>query len=300
MTKKKVGVLHVSSGLEWIWWCVSLPEQRAVGIGSGPAPGKGGGDGEIVHAQWWSLPPAGLLALWEKGGWALPWSLLLVHLPGRQLEDTKYVFFDFPKIFFFIFLNAWTVTPPLYLPQWCLPGFLWDVELTATGLRRSEVDGISTFEVASRQVLWVTASPWSIGGGQRRVSALLTPGGCGSWGRWVHKVHRGIVHIFLLHQEGITAGGGAQPPSGRGAGGGTRAWGAGASVPVGEGIQQREVETLSVPATTTPITHIPVPGDSGSRLIFWGDGGYLNTWTLDHTGLGDLKGKRGNQCVKKC
>lgn len=219
--------------------------------------------------------------------------------PWETTGGHKAWFLTLPKkkIIYFFFFKCVDL---LYLPQRCLPGFLWDVELTATGLRRSEVDGISTFEVASWQVLWITASPWSIGGGERCVSALFTPGGCGSWGWWVHKVHCGIVHIFLLHQEGITAGSGAEPPSGRGAGGGTRTWGAGASVPVGKGIQQREVETLSVPATTTTITQIPVPGNSGSWLIFWGDGGYLNTWTLDHTGLGDLKGKRENHCVKKC
>lgn len=34
-----------------IWWCVSLPEQRAVGIDSGSAPGKGRRYREVVHAQ---------------------------------------------------------------------------------------------------------------------------------------------------------------------------------------------------------------------------------------------------------
>lgn len=186
----------------------------------------------------------------------------------------------------------------LHLPQWCLPGFLWDAELTTDWLRLSQVDGVSTLEVAAMQVFWITASP-CVGGGKRCVPTLFTPRGCGPWGWRVHKAHCGIVHIFLLHQEGITARSGAEPSSGRGAGGRARTWGAGASVTVSKRIQQWKVETLPVPATTTTtITHIPVPWNSGRWVIFWGDCSYLNTWALNHTRLWNLEGKLEDLCIK--
>lgn len=69
--------------------CSSLPEQRAVGAGSSPAPGQGRGHREVVHAQRRRLPP-GLLRLWQQARGTVAWSLLLVHLPGRQLKAKTY------------------------------------------------------------------------------------------------------------------------------------------------------------------------------------------------------------------
>lgn len=68
--------------------CVSLPEQRAVGTGSGSAPCQSRGHREVVHAQRGGLSPA-LLALCQRAGGAVAWSLLLIHLSGRQLEKNE-------------------------------------------------------------------------------------------------------------------------------------------------------------------------------------------------------------------
>lgn len=62
-----------------------MPEQRAVGTGSSAAPSQGGGHREVVHAQRWGLS-SGLLCLWQQAWRTVAWSLLLVHLPWRQLN----------------------------------------------------------------------------------------------------------------------------------------------------------------------------------------------------------------------
>lgn len=178
----------------------------------------------------------------------------------------------------------------LHLFKWCLPSFLWDAELTAARLGLWWSDGVPTLQVASLQVVWVAAPTRGTGGGQGGVSPLLTPWGRGPRGRRKPKVDRGFVQLLLLHQQRVAAGGGAEPAAWGGAGGGARAEGAWAFVTVTKGVQQGEVEALSVPSATA--AHIPISGNGGCWVIVRGDGGYLDAGTLDHTRLWNLEGRR--------
>lgn len=93
----------------------------------------------------------------------------------------------------------------------------------------------------------------------------------------------GLVELIILHQQGVAAGGGAQPATGGGAGSGAGAEGTWTTVTVGERVQQGEVEAFSVPPSST--SHVPVVGDVGCRVVFRGDGGDLDAGTFHHTRL---------------
>lgn len=202
--------------------------------------------------------------------------------PWETTETKKYS----SLLNLFKLLYTWMCTG-LHLFKRCLPGFLWDAELTAARLGLWWSDGVPTLLVASLQVVWVAAPTRGTGGGQGGVSALLTPWGCGPRGWWKPKVDSGFVQLLLLHQQRVAAGGGAQPATWGGAGGGARAEGARAFVTVTKWVQQGEVEALSVPSATA--AHIPISGNSGCWVIIRGDGGYLDAGTLDHTRLWNLE-----------
>lgn len=186
---------------------VVLPEQRAVGTGSGPAPGQSRRYREVVHAQRGRLSP-GLLGLWQWAGGEVAWSLLLIHLPGRQLEDKES---GSPTVHTANFIsNTYnTQTQNLHLFQWRLPGFLWDAELTAAGRSLWLRGGVSTLQVAPLQFLRVAAPPWGTWGSQGGVPAFFTPGGGGPWWRWEPKINGGLIELLFLDQQGVAAGGGA-------------------------------------------------------------------------------------------
>lgn len=197
------------------------------------------------------------------------------------------------SIFYQIMHQSQTATPEKlssHLFQGLLPGFLRDAQFTAGGRTLWVRGEVSPLQIAPLQFLRVTPPPWCARRSQRRVSPLLPP----RWRRprrWRQpKADGGLIELLILHQQRVAAGGRAEPSPRGGAGGRAGAEGAWASVPVGEGIQQGEVEALSVPNTT--VAHVPVAGNCGCRFVFRWDGGDLNAGTLDHSRLGDLEDRR--------
>lgn len=162
---------------------------------------------------------------------------------------------------------------------------LWNANFQTAGRGLALGSGVDTLQ-GTGVFLGVAAPTGSAGRRQGGVPAPLAARGCRAGRRRQAEVGGGLSQFILLHQQGVAAGGGAEPAPGGGAGGGAGAQGPRprGAIPVTKGVQQRQVKALPVPANPT----VPVITPSGGRILLWGDGGYLDAGAFKYSGPRNL------------